>query len=125
MSKLDLLIKFKHTVVSLIDEIIEQFPRDSDLILCRLYIKDQIPTENLMDIFIKYFLPQKQSILNKEDTFFTEGTRDFFIQLNLKNNLFEKIWKSNVLDEDDRTIIWDWMETIVIIVDKYNNLENK
>ncbi len=125
MSKLDLLIKFKHTVLSLIDEIIEQFPRDSDLILCRLYIKDQIPTENLMDIFIKYFLPQKQSILNKEDTFFTEGTRDFFIQLNLKNNLFEKIWKSNVLDEDDRTIIWDWMETIVIIVDKYNNLENK
>lgn len=125
MSKLDLLIKFKHTVVSLIDEIIEQFPRDSDLILCRLYIKDQIPTENLMDIFIKYFLPQKQSILNKEDSFFTEGTRDFFIQLNLKNNLFEKIWKSNVLDEDDRTIIWDWMETIVIIVDKYNNLENK
>lgn len=125
MSKLDLLIKFKHTVVSLIDEIIEQFPRDSDLILCRLYIKDQIPTENLMDIFIKYFLPQKQSILDKDDTFFTEGTRDFFIQLNLKNNLFEKIWKSNVLDEDDRTIIWDWMETIVIIVDKYNNLENK
>lgn len=125
MSKLDLLIKFKHTVVSLIDEIIEQFPRDSDLILCRLYIKDQIPTENLMDIFIKYFLPQKQSILDKEDSFFTEGTRDFFIQLNLKNNLFEKIWKSNVLDEDDRTIIWDWMETIVIIVDKYNNLENK
>lgn len=125
MSKLDLLIKFKHTVVSLIDEIIEQFPKDSDLILCRLYIKDQIPTENLMDIFIKYFLPQKQSILNKDDSFFTEGTRDFFTQLNLKTNLFEKIWKSNVLDEDDRTIIWDWMETIVIIVDKYNNIENK
>lgn len=123
MSKIDLLIKFKNTVVAFIDEIIEQFPRDSDLILCRLYIKDQIPTEQLMNIFINFFLPQKQLIVNKDDKFFTEGTAQFFEHLNIKTNLFEKIWSSNILDEDDRTIIWEWMTSIVTIVEKYKNLE--
>lgn len=123
MSKIDLLIKFKNTVVAFIDEIIEQFPRDSDLILCRLYIKDQIPTEQLMNIFIDFFLPQKQLIVNKDDKFFTEGTSQFFEHLNIKTNLFEKIWSSNILDEDDRTIIWEWMTSIVTIVEKYKNLE--
>jgi len=125
MSRIDLLIKFKNTVVSFIDEIIEQFPRDSDLILCRLYIKDQIPTENLMNIFIEFFLPQKNMIVNKNEKFFTEGTQEFFIHLNMKNNIFEKVWSSKILDDDDRTIIWEWMSSIVTIVEKYKNLENK
>ncbi len=125
MSRIDVLIKFKNTVVAFIDEIIEQFPRDSDLILCRLYIKDQIPTENLMNIFINFFLPQKEMIVKKDEKFFTEGTAEFFVHLNIKNNIFEKIWASKILDEDDRAIIWEWMSSIVTIVDKYKNLENK
>jgi hypothetical protein len=124
-TKIDLLIKFKNTLVSFIDEIIEQFPQDSDLIICRIYIKDQIPTENLINMFIKYFLPQKQLVINKDEEFFLNGTKEFFEDLNIKSNVFQKVWLSNVLDDDDRDIIWEWINSIVTIVDKYNNLENK
>ncbi len=124
MSKIDLLIKFKNTVVSFIDEMIEQFPLDSDLILCRIYIKDQIPTEKLMQIFIKYFLHQKQLVLNKDEEFFIKGTKTFFEDLNIKSNVFQKVWLSNILDDDDREIIWEWISSIISIIDKYNNLEN-
>jgi hypothetical protein len=124
-TKIDLLIKFKNTLVSFIDEIIEQFPQDSDLIICRIYIKDQIPTENLINMFIKYFLPQKQIVANKDEEFFLNGTKEFFEHLNIKSNVFQKVWLSNVLDDDDRDIIWEWINSIVTIVDKYNNLENK
>lgn len=124
-TKIDLLIKFKNTLVSFIDEIIEQFPQDSDLIICRIYIKDQIPTENVIKMFIKYFLPQKELIVNKDEEFFLNGTKEFFEDLNIKSNVFQKVWLSNVLDDDDRDIIWEWINSIVTIVDKYNNLENK
>lgn len=124
-TKIDLLIKFKNTLVSFIDEIIEQFPQDSDLIICRIYIKDQIPTENLINMFIKYFLPQKQLVANKDEEFFLNGTKEFFEDLNIKSNVFQKVWLSNVLDDDDRDIIWEWISSIITIVDKYNNLENK
>lgn len=124
-TKIDLLIKFKNTLVSFIDEIIEQFPQDSDLIICRIYIKDQIPTENLINMFIKYFLPQKQLVINKDEEFFLNGTKEFFEDLNIKSNVFQKVWLSNVLDDDDRDIIWEWISSIITIVDKYNNLENK
>lgn len=124
-TKIDLLIKFKNTLVSFIDEIIEQFPQDSDLIICRIYIKDQIPTENLINMFIKYFLPQKQLVMNKDEEFFLNGTKEFFEDLNIKSNVFQKVWLSNVLDDDDRDIIWEWINSIITIVDKYNNLENK
>ena len=121
-TKLDLLIKFKNTLVSFIDEIIEQFPHDSDLIICRIYIKDQIPVVSLIDLFIKYFLPQKQLIINKDEEFFLTGTKDFFQDLNIKTNIFQKIWQSNVLDSEDRDIIWEWVNSIVTIVEKYHNL---
>jgi hypothetical protein len=125
-TKIDLLIKFKNTLVSFIDEIIEQFPQDSDLIICRIYIKDQIPTENLINMFIKYFLPQKQLVANKDEEFFLNGTKEFFEDLKIKSNVFQKVWLSNnVLDDDDRDIIWEWISSIITIVDKYNNLENK
>lgn len=121
-TKFDLLVKFKNTLVSFIDEIIEQFPRDSDLIICRIYIKDQIPVASLIDLFIKYFLPQKQSIVNKDEEFFLNGTKDFFQDLNIKTNIFQKIWLSDVLDNEDRDIIWEWVNSIVSIVEKYHNL---
>lgn len=119
--KFELLIKFKNVLLEFIDELVQQFPNDSDIIMCRIFIKDQIPVQSIMDTFTKYFLPQKEMILNKDEMFFTMGTSDFCTALRLNTNIFEKIWYSGVLDDDDKDVIWQWIISLYKLTEKYNS----
>lgn len=121
-TQIEILIKFKNILVLFIDELIEQFPYDSDLILCRIYIKDQIPIENIMKLFVIHFYPQKKLIEEKNELFFLEGTQTFFEKLKLKTNVFKKIWLSDTIDDEDRVVIWEWVNSLLVLVDKYDKL---
>lgn len=123
-TQIEILIKFKNILVLFIDELIEQFPYDSDLILCRIYIKDQIPIENIMKLFVQYFYPQKQLVEERNELFFLEGTQTFFEKLKLKTNVFKKIWLSDTIDDEDRVVIWEWVNSLLVLVDKYDKLVN-
>lgn len=118
--KFELLIKFKNVLMEFIDELVQQFPNDSDIIMCRIFIKDQIPTQTIMDKFVKYFIPHQDLILNQDPTFFTVGTCDFCASLNLNTNIFEKIWYSGTLDDEDKQVIWQWITSLYKMVVKYN-----
>ena len=120
--KFELLIKFKNVLMNFIDELVQQFPNDSDIVMCRIFIKDQIPTQTIMDKFIKYFTPQEELIKNKDPLFFTMGTSEFCSSLNLNTNIFEKAWFSGVLDDEDKEITWQWITSLYKIVDKYKAL---
>lgn len=124
-TQIEILIKFKNILVLFIDELIEQFPYDSDLILCRIYIKDQIPIENIMKLFVQYFYPQKQLVEERNELFFLEGTQTFFEKLKLKTNVFKKIWLSDTIDDEDRVVIWEWVNSLLVLVDKYDKLVNQ
>jgi hypothetical protein len=120
--KFELLIKFKNVLMNFIDELVQQFPNDSDIVMCRIFIKDQIPTQTIMDKFIKYFTPQEELIKNKDPLFFTMGTSEFCSSLNLNTNIFEKVWFSGVLDDEDKEITWQWITSLYKIVDKYKTI---
>lgn len=123
--KFDLLIKFKNVLLEFIDELVQQFPNDSDIIMCRIFIKDQIPTQTIMDKFIKYFIPHNDLIMNQDPLFFTVGTSDFCASLNLNTNIFEKIWYSGTLDDEDQQVIWHWITSLYKMVVKYNSMQNQ
>jgi hypothetical protein len=108
--------------MNFIDELVQQFPNDSDIVMCRIFIKDQIPTQTIMDKFIKYFTPQEELIKNKDPLFFTMGTSEFCSSLNLNTNIFEKVWFSGVLDDEDKEITWQWITSLYKIVDKYKTI---
>lgn len=119
--KFELLVKFKNVLMEFIDELVQQFPNDSDIIMSRIFIKDQIPIQTIMDKFTMYFLPQGDVILNKDESFFTTGTADFCASIHLNTNIFEKIWYTGVLDDDDKDVIWQWITSLYKLVEKYNN----
>lgn len=119
--KFELLVKFKNVLMEFIDELVQQFPNDSDIVMSRIFIKDQIPIQTIMDKFTLYFLPQGDVILNKDESFFTTGTADFCSSIHLNTNIFEKIWYTGVLDDDDKDVIWQWITSLYKLVEKYNN----
>ena len=99
------------------------FPNEKDFILIRILVKDQIPSTQI----ISYF---ELVMLNKEIISSIERRDDDFI---LSNVLFSKISKSDVfknlwqtrLDNDDKKMIWDWVDMFKSITIQYMKLNNR
>jgi hypothetical protein len=125
MSDFDILSQFKTNLISFFDELIDQFPDEGDLVIVRIFLKDQIPIEDVMKMVVVN--------LNKDDELLKkmikERNENFFLENNLFDNSsknkdkilhFKKIWRSNRLDDDDRQTIWRWIDTFVYLANKYS-----
>ena len=74
---------FKDQFITFIDELIAQFPQEADLVIVRIFMKDQVPVADVLLHMIKEILPHEQRILNKEESFFLDNTQ-LFSQLGSK-----------------------------------------
>ena len=105
--KLILMREFREQLVNFLDEIIEQFPMESDFVLIRMFIKDQIPVNDILGRFIKEILPLKEYVKNRDEVFFLDNQILYTGgNINLeKIDHFKTLWKSDLLDKDDRETI--------------------
>lgn len=122
MSETQILIQFKNSLVSFIDELIEAFPQEPDLIILRIFLKDQVPIQDIMNKFIHAVNKDNQQI--KKDI--EQRNESVF----LKNDIFEaiakskainfsKLWRSDTLDDEERKIIWKWVDSFVLLSERY------
>ena len=115
MSQIGYLKDFKTQMVNFIDELIEQFPQEAAFVLIRIFIKDKIPAEDVLGRFMRDCLPFKDFIDNKDETFFLNSDIIYQSYANDTSgeddevNRFRELWRSNQLDDDDREVIWSWM----------------
>ena len=118
-----ILMEFKNGLISFFDELIDQFPQEGDLIMVRIFLKDQISIEDVMNIFIHN--------LNKDDQKLKKMVKDrneiFFLENNVFDTLgknkvlhFKRLWRSGSLDEDDKLVVWKWIDSFMFLADKYS-----
>ncbi len=117
-----ILIQFKNSLVSFIDELIEAFPREPDLIILRIFLKDQIPIEDVMNKFIyainKNEQELKKYIKDRNELFFLES--DVFESISKSKAInFKKLWRSGNLDDDEKLAVWKWIDSFVILSERY------
>ena len=110
-----LLKQFKEQLITFMDELIEKFPNESEFIILRILIKDQMKIENIMGKFLKEIYPKKNDIKNRKDSFFIEN--NFLSTTN--GSLFKNLWRSEILDREDKDIIWKWMDAFLYIGSTY------
>ena len=123
-SKLKILTHFRNQMVNFLDELIDQFPSEGDFVVIRIFLKDKIPVQDIMDNFIKNVLPHKERIQKKDEKFFVEGGANLYNNVyksygKQKVDLFKKLWQSKQLDKEDRIIIWKWINLFVLLCEKY------
>ena len=128
-SQIVLLEKLKKSLLMFIDELISILPNESDLLIVRFFLKDNIPISDVMDYTIKKILPLEEFVLTKNDKFFLENNvmfeelREDYKNLDVtqkeKINYFKNIWL-NDLDEDNKNVIWDWFKLFLNIAKTYN-----
>jgi hypothetical protein len=122
MADTQILIQFKNSLVSFIDELIDAFPNEPDLIILRIFLKDQISIEDVMNKFITIINQDDQKIKNyikdRNESVFLEN--DIFQSISKAKALnFQKLWQSDSLDEDERNTIWRWIDSFVLLSDRY------
>jgi hypothetical protein len=98
--------------LNFLDELINQFPNESDFIIIRVFMKDQVPVYDVMGRFIRDLLPHKKQVEERNERYFLENTILYNGIADNKVNHFQELWKSNRLDDDDREIIWQWMDSL-------------
>ena len=123
MSQLEILSEFKTQLVVFLDELVAQFPTEGDLIVVRLFLANQLPIVDAMHIF--------NYEINKEDQYLRKMVRKrdeaFFLHHNVFDRLgktkvdhFKRLWRSGLLDTDDKKVIWSWVDTFIFLGDKYS-----
>jgi hypothetical protein len=119
-SRIQILTEFKSSLVNFLDELIEQFPEEGDLIVLRIFLNDQVPIEDVMNTFVNRLLPLKEIVKKRDESFFLNNNI-LFEKLNKdKVNHFKTLWTSSKLDNDDRDVIWSWYDLFVSIAERYS-----
>lgn len=124
MSEIQILSEFKNGIISFLDELIEQFPEEGDLVIARIFLKDQIPIVDIMNNFILKLLPLEGQVKERNESFFLENNLLFENIDKNKVNHFKRLWRSERLDRDDRDVIWKWYDSFIFLAKKYQKLKS-
>ena len=114
-----LLTLFKKNIISFIDELVDSYPSESDFVLIRVILKDQVPAQEIMDHFLNQVLPLKDQIANRDEKIFSDSDV-FYLGLDKINcKGLKGLWESGKVDEDNKKVIWQWLDSFVTIVERY------
>ena len=129
MTEILILKDFKKNLTAFIDELIDQFPSEEELIVLRIFFNDQVDIKKIMETITHNLNKDEQKlkeyIKEHNDSFFIDGfTIDYLGEPKTIN--VKKIWRSPRLDQEDKQIIWKWIDGFVYLSDKYaKNKSNK
>lgn len=118
--QVELLVLFKKTMIEFLDELIEQFDQEGDLIVLRFFLSEQIPLETIMNQFNSYVYPMKDMIKNRDEKFFLERDNIFGSSPKDKVIHFKELYMK--MAKDDRVTLWTWFDTFIMICEKYKKL---
>ena len=123
MSETEVLTEFKTQLIAFFDELIGQFPLEKDLVVVRLFLANQIPIHDVMNIF-NHKINRNDQELRK---MVKERNEVFFLEHNIFDNLekekishFKKLWRSGLLDVEDKIVLWNWIDAFIYLGDKYS-----
>lgn len=121
VKKLNLIREFRLQLVNFLDELIEQFPYEGDFVIIRIFIKDQVPMADVLGRYIRDLLHIADQVKERNEKFFLENTVLYAGASVASNkvNHFKELWLSNQLDENDREMIWRWMDLLTTIANTY------
>lgn len=117
----------KTQLLNFMNEIVLQFEESDkeilqDLIVARLGLSI-FPPSTIMEYVIEEILPLKDVIKIRDDKFFL-CNNILFSKLNKnKVDCFKKIWMSEKLDEDEKMVIWSWIDLFVKLAEKYEKVK--
>ena len=61
----------------------------------------------------------KKDIEQRNESVFLKNDNIFEAIAKSKSVNFQKLWRSDLLDDDERKIIWKWIDTFIVLSERY------
>jgi hypothetical protein len=129
-----ILADFKRNLIEGLDDVSDQLVSNikslditclkGDLIVLRIFVKDQIDSRTIMDNFISHILPHKEEIKRRNDKFFIDKTTLFSVISKETLINFKKLWRSALFDDEDREALWKYADVLIVLAERYIKLKN-
>lgn len=124
----EILVEYRKQLLAFLDELIGQFPQEGDLVVARLFLANQVDIKQVMQVFIQKLATKdselKKMVKERNEKFFLEHSI-FDVVGKEKVNHFKKLWRSGQLDDEDKDVIWNWIDAFVYLSDKYTKAVNQ
>lgn len=120
--EVEILQLLKKNILEFLDELIEQFEEEGDIIVMRFFMSEQISLELLMSKFIKLIYPYKEKIKTKDESFFLEHESIFGFFSQDKVFHFKQLYLR--MSEENRDTLWSWFSCFISICEKYIKLKS-
>lgn len=112
----------KEQVLNLLNDLMDIFPNENDILFARLFFETQADPQLIMNGFIEWVYPWKKEILEKNEEFFEKSDRIFGPIDSSKLERFKKMWKEGQLDNDEKEAVWKYFQVYIKLIDKYKKL---
>ena len=127
-SEIEILIQLRSQLVSFFDELIESYPSETEFVVYRIFICDQLPILDVMQYIVDKLVPLEEQVKQKDEKFFLNNNI-LFENLGDKGknklNHFKNIWLSDNTDNEDREILWKWFSTFIYLAKAYSSCKEK
>lgn len=110
-------------LIDAIEHILEDHNLDSDDIVFIRFFFEQMSSEKTMQHVISRVLPWSKQIKNRDDDFFYNNKHIFGDLPKEKVDYVSKLWKSDVLDNEDKDEIWQFFEVFVLYAEKFKKCQ--
>lgn len=127
-SEIELLTQLRTQLVNFLDELIETFPNEPDFVIFRIFVKDQIPVIEIMNYITLKLCPLNDMVKARNEDFFLKQNilfEKFDEKKTSTVNHFKNLWQSNMLDKENKEIIWKWFESFIYLGNKYTAIKKK
>lgn len=112
---------YKTVLVDFLKEINSLFPEEGEITLIKFFIQN-LPASATFNMFNTLLHKNNEEIKimirNRNDEFILRCSNLGFAKNKMK--YFQDIWRSNRVDVHTRETIWEWIDTLIKIIDKYN-----
>ena len=62
---------------------------------------------------------KRQAVKDRNESFFLSFEATSTTSEKYKFSHFRKLWRSGQLDNEDKRVIWQWIDTFIFLADKY------
>lgn len=118
-AEFDVLREIKGAVITFLDELIEIFPEQSDLVKARILFNDQLPVADVVAYFCVAIMPHREKIRARDEGFFLRDEEVFKAIKGERVLQFRRLWESPRLDQEDRETIWKWFQHFARLAEKW------
>ncbi|ALX27588.1 hypothetical protein GMAR_ORF214 [Golden Marseillevirus] len=103
----------KKEVLGMLDELLSVFAEEkenrADVLLVKLFFT-ALPSDKLMEHFVKHVLPHEKRILEREEKFFIENTSIWQGLPENKVKMVSEMWQKGRFTEEDKEMLWAYFD---------------